>query len=469
MKEKITFLKNSGIYFLGDFLSKLVTFFLLPIYSKYILPADFGYFDLTTSYLMLLIPLVTAEIWIGMMRFIKEETNQNNIKNIISNSFYIIILNIILLAVSIIIYTIFDMHIKYFNLICTLGFLYVLQKFYIYLCRSISSTTVFIVSGILNTITAATSNYIMIVYLKMGVTSLFIASILGLILQIVIIEYHTHFTKLFSFKYVNVKMLQKLLKFSYPIAFGSILYFFLMYYNKLILENQLGLASNGFFAIASKFTIVIVFLTSAFTMAWQDLSFTMGEDKSNFKKYENAITLYTKVILGGTGIIIMLLHFIFPIMIDQKYDASYAIIPLSIVSVVLAAIGNFISQTLGALKKTNIIVLTSLISTICNVLFIKYFIHKYGINGVNVALIATFLINIIVRFCYLQFSLKIKINFFLMPLLLLYLYLIIMVYNTRDTTYNVAGIILAAIVFILLIKKDFLEVFKKVCNNVLIK
>ena len=462
MKEKIAFLKNSGIYFIGDFLSKLVTFFLLPIYSKYILPEDFGYFDITTSYLMLLIPLTTAEIWIGMMRFVKDEPNQYKIKNIINNSFYVIILNVFFLLISVLINHFFDLHIKYFNFIITLGFLFVIQKFYIYLCRSISTSTVFIVSGILNTVVAATSNYVMIVYLKMGLESLFIASILGLIVQIIVIEYQTKFINIISFKYLDFKMLYQLIQFSFPISLGSILYFFLMYYSKVILEQELGLAANGFFAIASKFTIVIVFLTSAFTMAWQDLSFSMGEHQSNFQKYEKAITLYTKVIVGGSGIIILALHFIFPIMIDAKYDASYSLIPLSIIAVVLSAIGNFISQTLGAIKKTKIIVISSIISTIFNVLFVKYFIHRYGINGLNFSLIITFLINIMLRFYYLHFNLKIKIQFYVLPLLLVYLYFIMLIYDTRDTIYTVAGLLISSIVFILLIKKEFAAVFKKI-------
>lgn len=462
MKEKIAFLKNSGIYFVGDFLSKLVTFFLLPIYSKYILPEDFGYFDIASSYLMLLIPLTTAEIWIGMMRFVKDEPNQYKINNIINNSFYVIILNVFFLIISVLINYCFDLHVKYFNLIVTLGFLFVIQKFYIYLCRSISTTTVFIVSGILNTVVAATSNYVMIVYLKIGLESLFIASILGLIVQIIVIEYQTKFINIVSFKYLDFKMLYKLIQFSLPISLGSILYFFLMYYSRVILEQELGLAANGFFAIASKFTIVIVFLTSAFTMAWQDMSFSMGENQSNFKKYEKAITLYTKVIVGGSGIVILALHFIFPIMIDAKYNASFSLIPLSIIAVALSAIGNFISQTLGAIKKTKIIVLSSVISTIFHVLFVKYFIDRYGINGLNFSLIITFLINLILRIYYLQYKLKIKIQFLVLSLLLLYLYCITQIYITRDSTYTIVGLLISIIVFFILIKKEFTTVFKKI-------
>ena len=339
MKDKIAFLKNSGIYFIGDFLSKLVTFFLLPVYSKYILPADFGYFDLTNSYLMLLIPLLTAEVWVGMMRFIRED--KNNTEGIIRNSFYIIFFNVILLVSALLLNVYFDFNIRYFNLISVLGILFLLQKYYVYICRSISTNKVFISSGILNTVIAGATNYIMIIYFKMGIESLFIAAILGLLAQIMLIEWYTQLYKKISFRSFDFKLTTRLLKFSFPISLGSVLYFFLIYYSKIVLEKKIGLSANGFLAIASKFTIVIVFLTSAFTMAWQDLSFSMGDDQSNYKKYESAIKLYTIVLLAGSGVVLFALHFIFPIMIDKKYDISYEIIPLSILAVVLSAIGNF--------------------------------------------------------------------------------------------------------------------------------
>ena len=242
------------------------------------------------------------------------------------------------------------------------------------------------------------------------------------------------------------------------------LYFFLIYYSKIVLEKKIGLSANGFLAIASKFTIVIVFLTSAFTMAWQDLSFSMGDDQSNYKKYESAIKLYTIVLLAGSGVVLFALHFIFPIMIDKKYDISYEIIPLSILAVVLSAIGNFISQTLGALKKTQIIVVSSIISTVFNILFVGFFIDKFGINGLNIALICTFLINIIIRFGYLKIKLKMKVQPFIIPSLLVYLLFIIYVYLTRSALYNFIGLLLSGFVFVFLLKTEFYQIIKKGFN-----
>jgi O-antigen/teichoic acid export membrane protein len=45
------FIKSSGIFFVGSVLSKAIIFFMLPVYTKYIVPADYGYYDLSITYI----------------------------------------------------------------------------------------------------------------------------------------------------------------------------------------------------------------------------------------------------------------------------------------------------------------------------------------------------------------------------------------------------------------------------------
>ncbi len=465
MKSKIGFIKNSGIYFVGDFLSKLITFFLLPIYSKYILPEDFGYYDISMSYIMLLIPLLTVEVWVGMMRFIREEKNQIGIDKIINSGFSIIIIPLSVIIIGIIINHKY-LNINYFNHIVVLGFLFLLQKYYIFLCRSISTNKVFIVSGIINTVVLGISNYYMIVNMGMGLNSLFIASSLGLLSQIVFIEFVIKIINRISFKYFELELLKKLLKFSFPLSLGSLLYFFLIYYNKFTIEQEIGLGGNGIYAIASKFTVAIIFLTSAFTMAWQDISFAMGSSKSNHNKFAKATDLYIKFVLSGSAVLIMLLHFVFPIMIDDKYSNSYNIIPLSIVAASLSAIGNFISQTLGALKRTKIILYAVIFSTLLNVFYVKYFVTVFGVNGVNVALIITFLVNIFIRFGFLRKKLQIKIKLFPIPLFMIYLLGITQIYYTNNQYYNILGLFATIVIFLVLFRNEIKEIIASIFRRV---
>ena len=57
------FLKASSIYFLGQMLSKIMIVILLPIYTKMINPADYGYYDLINTCVNIISTLIYVEIW----------------------------------------------------------------------------------------------------------------------------------------------------------------------------------------------------------------------------------------------------------------------------------------------------------------------------------------------------------------------------------------------------------------------
>ena len=50
MKDFIKFIKSSGIYFIGNVLIKMISLILLPVYTKYIPPNDFGTYDVSIAY-----------------------------------------------------------------------------------------------------------------------------------------------------------------------------------------------------------------------------------------------------------------------------------------------------------------------------------------------------------------------------------------------------------------------------------
>ncbi|MGR5981039.1 hypothetical protein ACT7DJ_36480 [Bacillus cereus] len=63
------FIKTSGVFFIGNTLTKLIGIFLLPLYTSKINPESFGYYDLTISLINLVIPILFFQVWDGIFRF----------------------------------------------------------------------------------------------------------------------------------------------------------------------------------------------------------------------------------------------------------------------------------------------------------------------------------------------------------------------------------------------------------------
>ena len=83
--NKAKFLKITMTYFLGNILTKILTFLLIPIYTKYLSTEMFGYYDLSVSVITLVIPIIFFQIWDGMFRFIYDYKEQKDKQKIITN------------------------------------------------------------------------------------------------------------------------------------------------------------------------------------------------------------------------------------------------------------------------------------------------------------------------------------------------------------------------------------------------
>ena len=95
--------KNTLLFTINSFGSKVITFLLVPLYTNVLSTNDYGTADLMTSTAQLLIPLLTLNIQDAVLRFSLDKTK--NPKKIISvgctiNSIALCILGIVLYLLS---------------------------------------------------------------------------------------------------------------------------------------------------------------------------------------------------------------------------------------------------------------------------------------------------------------------------------------------------------------------------------
>ena len=70
MKEKYRSLaRNIFLFSLNSLIPKVLVFLLVPIYTKYLTPSEYGLFDLMNTTIMLLLPIFTLDIQDAVMRF----------------------------------------------------------------------------------------------------------------------------------------------------------------------------------------------------------------------------------------------------------------------------------------------------------------------------------------------------------------------------------------------------------------
>ena len=89
MSSTKKFFKSSMVYFMGNVLTKIISFFLLPLYTTRISTDEYGYFNTSTNYLDILIAILCMEIWSVIMRFMFDYEGRRGKEKAITNGLVI--------------------------------------------------------------------------------------------------------------------------------------------------------------------------------------------------------------------------------------------------------------------------------------------------------------------------------------------------------------------------------------------
>lgn len=440
MKDLLKFIKSSGIYFVGTVLTKLVTFFLLPLYTSYIEPVDYGKYDLYNAYIMFFCSVLFLDIWAGIMRFMYDYTGEER-KKPISSGIAIFIgsscLYTLLLVVAAPI-----LNLEYTFLLFLYGILMNLQTLVGYIARGYGKNVLYTAAGLTGSIVTTVCNIVFLVNLNMNYSALYIASIVGYLVNISIVLIGIREPHAFSLRYFDKKVFKELFFFSLPLCLNSVAYWFLTSYNKIAMASALGTEANGYYAIASRFGSMITLFTTCFQMAWQELAYSKSAKEDDLGEfYTAAINSYIKCMGVGLVVLIPMIHIIYPIMINDSYDVGKNLVPIYLLGTILSTISGFLGNTFSAIKKNNLLFVSMAVGSVVNVASVHVLLPVIGMQASNIALTLGFLSLCIARIVLLKKQMTLKIDYVSIGILVLAFVAVTCIYVKGGILSNLLAII----------------------------
>lgn len=390
------FLETSGIYFMGSILSKLIAVFLLPLYTSKLSPEEFGTYDLVVTIVSFFAPIAFFQIWDGMFRFSFDKHKNNDKYSVISNSFSVLVIGFTIYSITFgIIYNVLHFELEW--LIFFYGISVAILYQYQFIARVFFRNKLFVISGLINSLLSAGINILLILKFNIGIESLYIASILGALVQVLVIELRLRPLRNFRFKELNMQIQLDMVKFSIPLCVSSISYWMLSGYTKVGISQQLGNHANGLYAVATKFTSMITLVITVFQFAWHEMAYLMSDEGNRIAKYEKSIEYIYKLVMIGSGVFILLIKIIFPFFVNPAYSNALLLVPLSLVGVAANAFADFVGTIFLAEKKTRWIFWTVIFSAGINIICLWIFIPIWGLQGAVGALCLSFVTIALLR------------------------------------------------------------------------
>ena len=378
MHKKKELAKNTVIIFLGKVSTQFISFFLLPLYTRFLSASSYGTVDLITTYVSLFVPVITLQQEMATFRYlIDARGSKEKIKNVITTSlFNVFSLLIVFIIIYLIIICLFKINYAYFILANIIVCIF--SNLFLQIARGLGKNTHYSIASFITGIVTIILNIVFIVLFKFQVEGMLLSAILSNFVCIIYLFFALKIYKYLSFK-SDKYLRKKMLKYSLPLVPNGISWWVVTASDRTIISTFLGVASNGIYAVANKFPTIINSLFSIFTMSWTESASLHINDEDRDKFFSDiantVLRLFSCLCIG----LIACMPFAFPILVDSKFDEAYLYVPIFIIGVLCNCIIGIYSAIYIANKMTKQIATTSILSAVINIVLNLLLIKIIGL------------------------------------------------------------------------------------------
>ena len=464
-KRSSKFLKDLGIYAIGNLGAKIITFAMVAVYTHYINKGDMGYYDLCLTIIFLLIPFVTLQLRDGAFRFLLETDDSEQRSKIITFIYRTLVTSIIVSLVVTFMLAMFT-SIEYvwycFLLLIAMSFFEVITQ----VARGLGKNVEFVATGIISSLGIFVFSILFVVILPWGITGIFIANILARIVALAYLEWRMKIIATYFKFSINIKQVTRdLIKYSLPLLPGSLCWWLTGSSDRWFINHFLGIEVNGVYAVAFRFNSIVYILATIFYQAWQETAILQYNSPDRDKFFSKMFNTYICVLTILLTLYSFILKVFYPIIVDANYQESANYLYLMGISAVIFALSAFFDMGYQCAKDTistlPAIVMAAIVNIVCNIVLVK----NFGVYGA----IATSIITYLLLFLWRLHDMKryFKLSFYI-PTTIAIVILVIgaIAYHVIDSwwlslVYMVAACTIALLSFTEETRREFKELISK--------
>lgn len=467
MNSKKKLFQNSIIYFIGNFATKILAFFMLPLYTRYLNPADYGEFDLAQSFTTLLYPIIFIQISDAVIRMLLEAKETEERSKYISNTFLIIILGTFF-SVAIMPFIAYSLNKSYLILFYLYFVMHAWHVVIQQMVRSLGYNKLYAFGGAISTVTTVALNLIFILGFGYKAKALFISAIGTSIVLSIVMFFGAKIYRFISIKYISRKVLAEMIKYSIPLIPNTLSWQMITTFSRLYLGGVCGRDVQGLFAVANRFPTLISMVTSIFYLAWQEVGIMVYNTKEKDQTYTDIYNLYVNALFAGIIVLIPVSKIYILYFLSNEYKMVWIYIPLMMISAGISALNSFLGTAYLGNKNTKNIMYTSLLSALVNVVAVILLTKKLGIFGVAIGAFLAYTVLLIIRTIDVKKYVKIEFDWFsCLKNVFATLAIIALFYFTKGIIANIS-VFVASMGLALFMMRDMIKnIFKSLKNKFL--
>lgn len=403
-------IENVIVFALGNVFSKVVVFLLLAVYTQYLSPQEFGDAELVVTTISLLIPIFTLSISDATLRFLFGDESK---KTVVSNGIVVTILGCIVLISLIPLMMMFESIEPYIYYICFLFSSNSVEQLFFSVDKGLEKVKICAFNSVVSVATLTISSYFLIVESHLGLKGYLLSMVLSHLVSAIYLFISGRLYRYIHIDDIDISLIKQMLCYSIPFVPSTIAWWINSLSDRYLIVIFLGSTINGLYSAAAKIPNIISIFTTIFHQAWQLSGIKEYKDESYSTFYSNIYSIFNLLIVTFSSLSLLLLPYLSIWLFKGEFVNSWKYTPFLILGALFSGLSGVLSPAYMAVKKTNILMVSTIVGALINILLNILFLQLFG---VQVAAISTFLSFVVLWFIRVRLIKKyvdVKVNWFL--------------------------------------------------------
>lgn len=369
---------NTIIVGISKISTALAVFIVLPIYTRHLSAAEYGFIDLVIVYGALFVPIITLRLELAIFRWLVDARgDEEKTGQIVSNVLRVIVLSI--LAFTILFWGVnFFLQIPYGLLVYSYLIASVISGIFLQVARGLGNIKVFALGGIVNGILSASIGGVLVAAFGMGTEGVLIGMLAGMVVSALMVLVAMRLPKYFI-REKDTSLQKEMTLFSLPMIPNGLSGWAIFAGSKVIISATLGVAANGIYAVAGRFITLFSGIYDIFNVTWTEsasLHINAKDRDVFFSKTINAALM----LFGSAAIVfIAALPVIFPWFVAPSFNTAYAFIPLLTIGFLFDTAVRMIGALYVALRLTKQVMYTTITAAAISITGTLLLINHIGL------------------------------------------------------------------------------------------
>ena len=407
MKYKY-FLKNLSIFTISNFITKLLMFLMLPLYTSILTSKEYGTIDMITTTVNLAMPILTLCITEAIIRFtIEENTNK---KQILLNSLNIAFKGYILLLLISAVAWLLGMELKTLILFNIYYLVYTVSSLLTYYLKGLERIKIIGWASVIRVIALILLNCLLLLYFKLSVVGYYASLIISDMIVIIIYICNLKKYKVISNEEKDTALKKEMVKYSKNFVLNSISWWINNASDKYILLLFYDLNITGIYSVAYKIPTIIEFVQAIYSQAWQISAIKEYDKENSAEFFSNMYKIYNIIILFFVCLILIFLKVIAKILFAKEFFIAWKYVPFLLLAILFGALSGFLGSIYAANKDSKMYAKSTAVGAIANIALNFSLIPNFGAQGAAIATCISYITVWILRLVFMKKYIVLDIN-----------------------------------------------------------